>query len=149
VAGDRLTRDAIEEEDAVSPIFEQSALVTAVRNSGISHVVALDGFLGEVDGAEPNRVQKLYRDASLTFWVELTEGDVALVVDEVPGAPGASVVWVRRGAPLMLGTSFPDEENLPERMTPEDLLTEGHPTEVDPPLWADVAFAEPVERERR
>lgn len=144
MAGDRLTRDAIEEEDAVSPIFEESELVRAVRDSGIDHVVALDGFLGEVEGDAPNRVQRLYRDASLTLWVELPERDVALVVDEVPGAPGASVVWVRRGVQLTVGASFPDEENLPATMKPEDLLTER-----ESPPWADVPFVEEVEQEER
>lgn len=144
MAGDRLTRDAIEEEDAVSPIFEESELVRAVRDSGIDHVVALDGFLGEVEGETPNRVQRLYRDASLTLWVELREADVALVADEVPGAPGASVVWVRRGVELTVGASFPEEENLPATMKPEDLLTER-----ESPPWADVPFVEEVEQEER
>jgi hypothetical protein len=138
VAGERLTRDVIEEEGVVSPIFEPDPLVQEL--SGVS-VVALDGYLGEVTGDEPNRVQRLYHDASYTFWVEIHEANLLAQRRLTrPGFPDASVVWVTRGATL-IPRAEPEEEPLPDEITPEDLLTVG-----DPPLWADVRRVT-VERE--
>jgi hypothetical protein len=96
--------------------------------------VALDGYLAEPTGD----TQRLYRDLSLSFWVDIGKDD--LVTKRPlgrPGIPEGSVVWVRRGAQLTLGAAVPEEENLPAQMTPEDLLTEG-----EPPLWADVTRVE-------
>jgi hypothetical protein len=92
-------------------------------------LVALDGYLANPSGS----TQRLYHDASLSFWVDIPENQLVHKEPvELPGLPDASVVWVRRGATLTVGAADPDEEQLPASITPEDLLTG------DPPRWADV-----------
>jgi hypothetical protein len=131
-------QDAIEEEGIVSPFLEPDGLVQELRGSGIPDLVALDGYLDEPTG----ETQRLFKDLARSFWVDIGEDDLVTKRRvSVPGFPDASVVWVRRGAQLTVGASFPEEEDLPESITPEDLLTQG-----DPPLWADVTRVQVVER---
>lgn len=131
-------RDSIEKEGIVSPFLEPDGLVQELRDSGIPDLVALDGYLDEPAGD----TQRLFRDLARSFWVDIGEDDLAIKRQvSVPGFPDASMVWVRRGAQLTVGASFPEDEDLPRSITPEDLLTEG-----DPPLWADVTLVAAVER---
>ena len=115
----------------MSPSLQPDPLVAQLRPdpADFQDLVALDGYLGDPTGD----IQRLYHDLSLSFWVEIDQDDlVHKETVSVPGAPDASVVWVKRGAQLTMVES-PEESRsrVPAvQITPEDLLTEG-----EPPLW--------------
>jgi hypothetical protein len=89
-----------------------------------SDLVGLDGYLG----ASTNRGWRLYRDLSLTYWLEIDEEDIrdaeTVTLDATP-LP-VTVLWLERGSTLTAKTSPPDaglSDFLRNPFTPEDLVT--------------------------
>lgn len=87
-------------------------------------LVVLDGYLGAGD----NGGWRLYRDLSLSYWLEINEEDIrdaeTVTVDGTP-IP-VTVLSVERGATLTAQTSPPDtdlSDFLRNPFTPEDLIT--------------------------
>jgi hypothetical protein len=87
-------------------------------------LVVLDGYLG----AGTNGGWRLYRDLSLSYWLEINEEDIrdaeTVAVDGTP-IP-LTVLSVERGATLTAKTSPPDtdlSDFLRNPFTPEDLVT--------------------------
>jgi hypothetical protein len=87
-------------------------------------LVVLDGYLSAGD----NGGWRLYRDLSLTYWLEIKEEDIrdaeTVTVDGTP-IP-VTVLSIERGATLTAQTSPPDtdlSDFLRNPFTPEDLVT--------------------------
>jgi hypothetical protein len=87
-------------------------------------LVVLDGYLSAGD----NGGWRLYRDLSLSYWLEIKEEDIrdaeTVTVDGTP-IP-VTVLSIERGATLTAQTSPPDtdlSDFLRNPFTPEDLVT--------------------------
>ena len=116
---------ALEEETVVAIDVQTHQPFSELRNrdEGESNVVALDGYLGtSTDGG-----WRLYRDLSLSYWLEINEEDIR-DAETVPleGVPlRLTVLWIERGATLTAKTSPPDtdlSDFLRNPFTPEDLV---------------------------
>jgi hypothetical protein len=88
-----------------TPGIEPDPLVEALRPDPAQpdHFVALDGYLGS---STEDGHWRLYRDLSLTFWLEIPE-DAIYHVESITVANllrPLSVVWVRRDIEIRSGT---------------------------------------------
>jgi hypothetical protein len=121
------------EKEAVMALDLQANRSPARSRTGTDaekDVVALDGYLG----AGTNGRWRLYRDLSLSYWVEINEEDIrdaeTVAVDGTP-IP-LTVLSVDHGATLTAETSPPDtdlSDFLRNPFTPEDLV------EVESETW--------------
>jgi hypothetical protein len=116
---------ALEKEAVVALDLQvdRSRLPSQDRTETEEGLVALDGYLG----AGTNGGWRLYRDLSLSYWLEINEEDIrdaeTVAVDGTP-IP-VTVLSVERGAPLTAKTSPPDtdlSDFLRNPFTPEDLV---------------------------
>jgi hypothetical protein len=86
-------------------------------------LVAIDGYLG----AGNNGSWRLYRDRSLSYWLEIDEEDIrdAETVTSDAAPRPVTVVWLEGGATLTAKTSPPDtglSDFLRSPFTAEDLV---------------------------
>ena len=102
---------------------DRSPLALRARTDTENDSVALDGYLG----AGTNGGWRLYRDLSLSYWLEINEEDIrdaeTVAVDGTPLR--LTVLWVECGATLIARTSPPNDglsDFLRNPFTPEDLV---------------------------
>ena len=115
-------------EDGLHPDELIEQLVPDPAN--MPSVVGLDGYVGRSDVAGQFR---LYRDLSVSYWLEIPEGAVrfARTVDVAGKFQRLSVVWVDRDAPVQPKITNTDDGVLLDFLSGD--FTAGNLVEVDLP----------------